>query len=118
MTRRPDGALENDIMRTLWDADGPLSPGDINDVLHSSLAYTTVATVLSRLHTKGLVRRSDGGRGYAYESAIGESELAVRKIGEVLSSASDTRQVLAGFVGSLSRKDIALLRAMLDGGRG
>jgi len=118
MTRRPDGALESDIMRALWDSDGALSPGDINDLLGASLAYTTVATVLSRLHAKGLVSRSDGGRHYVYEPAIGESELAVKKIGEVLASASDSRQVLAGFVGSLSHKDITLLRAMLDGGRG
>ncbi|MEP7046658.1 MAG: BlaI/MecI/CopY family transcriptional regulator [Ilumatobacteraceae bacterium] len=113
MAKRPDGALEHDIMAVLWAADGPLQPGEIKDRLGSELAYTSVATVLGRLHTKGLVKRTESGRAYAYESRIDESQLAVRRIGEVLSSASDKGQVLAGFVGSLSKKDLKALRAML-----
>ena len=113
MTKRPDGALEHDIMAVLWMADGPLHPGDIKLRLGTTLAYTSVATVLGRLHMKGLVRRTESGRAFAYEACIDESQLAVRRIGEVLSSASDKGQVLAGFVGSLSKKDIKSLRAML-----
>ena len=113
MAKRPDGALEHDILAVLWSADGPLLPGEIKSRLSIELAYTSVATVLGRLHTKGLVRRSEAGRAYAYEASIDESQLAVRRIGEVLSSASDKGQVLAGFVGSLSKKDIKALRAML-----
>lgn len=113
MTKRPDGALEREIMTVLWAADGPLQPGEIKDRLPTKLAYTSVATVLGRLHTKGLVRRSESGRAFAYEACIDESRLAARRMGEVLSQASDTGQVLAGFVGSLSKKDIRALRAML-----
>jgi predicted transcriptional regulator len=113
MAKRPGGALEHDILAVLWSADGPLLPGEIKSRLSIELAYTSVATVLGRLHTKGLVCRTEAGRAYAYEASIDESELAVRRIGEVLSSASDKRQVLAGFVGSLSQKDIKALRAML-----
>lgn len=113
MARRPDGALEHDIMMVLWAADGPLQPGDVRDRLTAELAYTSVATVLGRLHIKGLVRRTEAGRSYAYEASVDESQLAVRRIGEVLSSTSDKGQVLAGFVGSLSKKDLAALRAML-----
>ena len=116
MTKRPDGALEHDIMAVLWMADGPLHPGDIKLRLGTTLAYTSVATVLGRLHMKGLVRRTESGRAFAYEACIDESQLAVRRIGEVLSSASDKGQVLAGFVGSLSKKDIKALRAMLGEG--
>ncbi len=114
MTRRPDGALEHEIMSVLWAADHPLQPGDIRDLLSSKLAYTSVATVLGRLHTKDLVHRNEAGRAFAYEAAIDESGLAVRRISEVLSGASDRDQVLAGFVGSLSKKDTKALRAMLD----
>lgn len=113
MARRPDGALEHDIMTVLWTADSPLQAGDINARLGSELAYTSVATVLGRLHSKGLVERTESGRAFAYRAAIDESQLAVRRIGEVLSSASDKAQVLAGFLGSLSKKDIKALRAML-----
>ncbi|MDP2291756.1 MAG: BlaI/MecI/CopY family transcriptional regulator [Actinomycetota bacterium] len=113
MKKRPDGALEHDIMTVLWSADKPLQPGEIKDQLHTALAYTSVATVLGRLQAKGLVTRSGSGRGYAYSASIDESQLAVRRIGEVLSSASDKGQVLAGFIGSLSKKDMTALRAML-----
>ena len=116
MAKRPDGALEHDIMAVLWMAEGPLHPGDIKLRLGTTLAYTSVATVLGRLHVKGLVRRTESGRAFAYEACIDESQLAVRRIGEVLSSASDKGQVLAGFVGSLSKKDITALRAMLGEG--
>ena len=116
MAKRPDGALEHDIMAVLWAADEPMQPGEIQSRLGIKLAYTSVATVLGRLHTKGLVRRTEAGRAFAYEACIDESQLAVRRIGEVLSSASDKAQVLAGFVGSLSKKDIKALRAMLGEG--
>jgi len=113
VAKRPDGALEHDIMTVLWSADAPLQPGEIKDRLATKLAYTSVATVLGRLHAKGLVRRIEAGRAFAYEACIDESRLAARRMGEVLSQASDKGQVLAGFVGSLSKKDIGALRAML-----
>jgi predicted transcriptional regulator len=113
MAKRPDGALEHDIMAVLWAAEGPLQPGDIKARLEAELAYTSVATVLGRLHTKGLVARTESGRAFAYRAAIDESQLAVRRIGAVLESAPDKAQVLAGFVGTLSKKDIRSLRALL-----
>ena len=116
MTKRPDGALEHDIMMVLWAAERPLQPGEIKDRLQTSLAYTSVATVLGRLNAKGLVARTDAGRAYVYEAVVGESELAARRLGAVLSSASDRTAVLAGFVGSLSKRDAASLRKMLGDG--
>ena len=113
MAKRPDGALEHEIMTVLWSADGPLPPGEIKERLTVELAYTSVATVLGRLQVKGLVRRIESGRAFSYEASLDESQLAVRRISEVLSAASDKGQVLAGFVGSLSKKDIKSLRAML-----
>lgn len=114
MTKRPDGALEHDIMTVLWSADGPLQPGEIKDRLKTELAYTSVATVLGRLHAKGLVDRTESGRAFAYAATVDESELAARRIGAVLSSATDRTAVLAGFVGSLSKRDTKALRKMLD----
>ncbi len=113
MAKRPDGALEHDIMAVLWATDRPLQPGDIKDRLETELAYTSVATVLGRLHTKGLVERTESGRAFTYRAAIDESQLAVRRIGAVLESVPDKAQVLAGFVGTLSKKDIKALRALL-----
>ena len=116
--KRPDGALEREIMAVLWASDRPLAPGEIRDLLPTQLAYNSVATVLSRLHSKGLVERSESGRAFTYEAVVDESQLAVRRIGEVYATASDKRQVLAGFLGTLSKKDIAAVRALLDEGDG
>ncbi|MDO8390402.1 MAG: BlaI/MecI/CopY family transcriptional regulator [Actinomycetota bacterium] len=113
MAKRPDGALEHEIMTVLWAADQPLHPAEIRERLATDLAYTSVATVLGRLHAKGLVTRAEAGRAFAYRSSVDESQLATRRIGEVLSAASDRGQVLAGFLGSLSKKDIAALRSLL-----
>ena len=57
----------------LWSADGPLPPAEIKGRLTTDLAYTSVATVLGRLHAKGLVRRSEAGRAFEYEAAVDES---------------------------------------------
>lgn len=116
MAKRPDGALEHDIMKVLWAAKHPLPPGEIRDLLDAELAYTSVATVLGRLQAKGLVERTESGRAFAYQAVVAESELAARRIRDVLSSASDRSAVLAGFVGSLSKRDTKALRAMLDDG--
>ena len=115
MVKRPDGALEHDIMTVLWSARRPLLPGEIKQRLTNDLAYTSVATVLGRLRVKGLVERAESGRAFAYHAVVDESELATRRIGDVLSSASDRTAVLAGFVGSLSKREAKALRTMLDG---
>jgi len=117
MAKRPDGALEHDILAVLWAADGPLQPSDVRDRLDVPLAYTSVATVLSRLHVKGLVTRTESGRAFAYQAAVDEAQLAARRIGAVLSTVTDREAVLAGFVRSLSKKDAKALRALLDGQR-
>ncbi|MFN0027086.1 MAG: BlaI/MecI/CopY family transcriptional regulator [Acidimicrobiales bacterium] len=111
--RRPDGALEADVLRVLWSADEPLTPGEVNAVLGGQLAYTTVMTVLTRLWKKGLVGRVALGRAYAYRAVLTESELATQKMTETLAAASDRASVLAGFVGSLSKRDVGQLRRLL-----
>lgn len=100
-------------MAALWAADGPLQPSEVRSLLPYCLAYTSVATVLSRLCTKGLLRRHEAGRAFAYEPAVAESQLAVNRIQELYASASDKRQVLAGFLGSLPERDLAAVRALL-----
>ena len=114
MTRRPDGALENDVLRVLWAADGPLLPGEINERLDAGYAYTSVATILTRLQAKGLVVRAPAGRAFAYEPAFDEPDLAVRRISELLDSSSDRAQVLTRFIGGLPAREAKAIRALLD----
>lgn len=117
MPRRPDGALEQEIMAVLWAADESLLPAQIRERIPSVLAYTSVATVLTRLQAKGLVEREGVGRAFAYRATVSDSELAVRKMSDALAQASDRGQVLAGFVGSLSPKEARALRSLLERGR-
>ena len=60
--RRPDGALEADVLGVLWASERALTPGEVKAVLGSDLAYTTVMTVLTRLWKKGLANRTANGR--------------------------------------------------------
>lgn len=114
MSRRPDGALETDVLRVLWDAEGPLLPGEINDLLDAGYAYTSIATILTRLQAKGLVTRTPAGRAYAYEATVDEPDLAVRRIGALLDSTSDRALVLSRFIDGLSAREAKALRKMLE----
>lgn len=114
MSRRPDGALEHDVLEALWASDRGLAPGEVLERLGADLAYTSVATVLSRLHTKGLVERRMHGRAYRYRAAVSEGEMVARSIGTALESASDRRAVMSRFVGGLSKRDATTLRSVLD----
>jgi len=73
------GPLERRVMEQLWKR-GPQKVGDILETLNSGarrkLAYTTVMTILVRLHDKGYVSRTQTGRTYTYEAAMDESVLA------------------------------------------
>lgn len=114
MARRPDGALERDVLRILWAADAPLLPGEINDRLDAGYAYTSVATVLTRLQAKGLVVRTPAGRAFAYEAAVDEPDLAVRRISALLDSSSDRAQVLSRFIGGLPPREAKAIKALLE----
>ena len=117
MTRRPDGALERDVMDVLWRSDMPLTPAQVRAELGVDLAYTTVMTVLGRLHEKRRVLREHRGRAYAYSAAASEAELAGEQMNAVLSSANDRVGALSGFVGVLSQRDRSALQRLLGGTR-
>ena len=114
MSRRPDGALESDIMAVLWDADRALTPGDVRGRLTHELAYTTVMTVLGRLVDKGLLQRSQRGRAFAYKPALSQAELTAQRMGDALAGAKDRASALTGFVGGLSKRDAQLLRKAVE----
>lgn len=69
MKRRPYGALERDVLGVLWAASEPMLPAEINERLDAGYAYTSIATILTRLQAKGLVTRTPAGRAYAYRAA-------------------------------------------------
>ena len=61
--RRAAGELEAAVLAVLQAAGSALSPGDVRDRLGGDLAYTTVVTILSRLHDKGSAGAPQGRAG-------------------------------------------------------
>jgi predicted transcriptional regulator len=114
--RRAAGALESEVMTVLQTADKALSPAEVQERLGDGLAYTTVVTILTRLHTKGLLVRAKSGRAYTYAPVSDEPGLAARRMHQVMNGEPDREAVLARFVDSLSGGDEKLLRELL--GRG
>ena len=118
--RRAAGELEAAVLAVLQAAGSPLSPGEVRDRLGGDLAYTTVVTILSRLHAKGVLVRRKAGRAFVYQPVADEPGLAARRMAQVLDAEPDREAVLARFVSGLSGTDEDLLRRMLgeDAGGG
>ncbi|WP_369241455.1 BlaI/MecI/CopY family transcriptional regulator [Streptomyces sp. R21] len=112
--RRPSGELEAAVMAALWAAGAPLTPGRVQLELASGLARTTVTTILSRLHEKGVVGRERQGRGYAYFPVQDAAGLTARRMHTELDRYTDRETVLARFVAQLSPDDEQLLRQLLE----
>jgi predicted transcriptional regulator len=133
--RRAAGALEAEILAILREADGPLSPGEVRQRLgprqapgqqadgqqagaqRGELSYSTVVTIVSRLHAKGLLARQRAGRGFTY-TAVDDASLAASRMRQALGSEHDHDAVLSRFVSGLSGRDAWLLRQLLAGDSG
>ena len=116
-SRRPAGALEAEIVATLWAAGKPLTPKDVQSELGGELAYTTVMTALTRLYEKGVVSREKNGRAYAYTAVLDTPGIAAARMRELLESGGDREAVLASFLGSLSDADERTLLELLRSAR-
>ncbi len=116
--RRAAGELEAAVLAVLQAAGSPLSPGEVRDRLGGGLAYTTVVTILSRLHGKGVLDRRKAGRAFLYAPVADEPGLAARRMAQMLDAEPDREAVLARFVSGLSGKDEELLRRMIGDGGG
>ena len=113
--RRAAGELEAAALAVLQSAGTPLTPAQVRDALQGDLAYTTVVTILSRLHAKGVLTRLRAGRAYLYAPVADEPGLAARRMRGVLDAEADREAVLVRFVSDLSSEDEQVLRRMLEG---
>jgi predicted transcriptional regulator len=86
----------------------------VRERLDDDLAYTTVVTILSRLHGKGVLERSKQGRAFSYTPVADEPGLAARRLTKLLDAEPDREAVLTRFVSSLSDEDEELLRRVLS----
>ena len=117
--RLPMGQLEAGVMRVLWDTGDWMTPGEVNEALadERELAYTTVMTILVRLHEKGSVERERHGRAWAYRPLRTEDEHTAERMAALLEAGSDRTAALARFVEGMTARERAELRRLLDGGR-
>ncbi|MFF7638254.1 BlaI/MecI/CopY family transcriptional regulator [Kitasatospora sp. NPDC008050] len=111
--RRPVGALEAEVLEQLQAAGAPLTAGEVLTRLGSRLAYSTVVTVLTRMHDKGLLTRTKQGRAYAYAPVTDAHGLTARRMRQAMESDPDRKAVLSHFVDDLTPDDEALLRRLL-----
>jgi predicted transcriptional regulator len=118
---RARGALEREVLACLAAAGRALTAGEVLTDLGSGLAYTTVMTTLTRLHTKGVLDRDLSGRAYRYGIAGGpgtvEASLTAHRMLRLLDTGPDRAGVLARFVADLSPQDEQLLADLLTGGQ-
>ncbi|MFE0379945.1 BlaI/MecI/CopY family transcriptional regulator [Streptomyces inhibens] len=112
--RRGQGQLESQVLAALHHSPGPATAAWVQERLGGDLAYTTVMTILSRLHAKQAVTRERSGRAYVWTPAADEAGLAALRMRRVLDGEPDRDAVLTSFVSALSAHDEQLLRALLD----
>lgn len=71
------GHLQLAVLRSLWQR-GAATVNEVHADLHAALelAPTTVATVLRRMETRGLVTHTEEGRQFHYQPLVTEEEVA------------------------------------------
>jgi predicted transcriptional regulator len=112
------GALEQQVMQVLWDCPDELCTRDVlTQLTGPSLAYTTVATVLTNLTRKGMVERVSIGRTWAYRPLHSRSAYAAGLMTQALGTGGDRAESFLHFVQAMSPDDAALLRNLLDAPR-
>lgn len=110
--RRRPGALEAEILGVLTGATAPLAPREVLGRLSAPLAYSTVVTILTRMHAKGQLARHREGRAFRYAPLTDGPSLAADRMSALLGT-SDRATVLRRFVDRLEPGDEELLRRLL-----
>jgi predicted transcriptional regulator len=110
------GELEAAVMELLWAADAPRTVREVHTELTAErpLAYTTVMTVMDKLHRKGWLTREPVGRAYAYTPSVSKDRYTADLMGEALAASSNRGAALLAFLDQLSPDEAAHLRAALD----
>lgn len=114
MARSPQ--LERRVLDTLWQG-GCWSVRDIHAAVDSDLAYTTIATVLDRLHAKGRVHRTKDGVAWQYQATRTREQALAADVGRVLEQANGAPEpFLVAFLDQVEQVDpeaLARLEALI-----
>ena len=114
---RQMGQLEMAVMERLWSyTDGVVVQDVLEDLQRErTIAYTTVLTVLSNLHRKGMVRRVKDGRAYRYWPAYTREQHTAALMEHALAASSDRGAALMHFVEQMPPDEVTQLRQALEG---
>ena len=100
------GPLESTVMDRLWKRGSATVRDIVDDLARTrSLAYTTVMTIMTRLHAKGLLQRVREGKTYVYRPAFTKEEHRERI----------SRELVRGLVNEFGDVALAQFAAELDG---
>lgn len=100
------GPLEAAVMERLWKRGSATVRDVVEDLGRTrALAYTTVMTIMTRLHTKGLLARDRDGKTYVYRPACTREEHRERL----------SRDLVRGLVDEFGELALAHFAAELDG---
>ena len=120
MARQPE--LERRVIETLWQG-GEWSVREVYERVGEGLAYTTIATVLDRLHAKGRVQREKDGVAWRYHATRTREEALAAEVGRVLQRVEGASEpLLVAFLDEVEQRDpsaldrlMALIRARQEG---
>ncbi|MEV6868700.1 BlaI/MecI/CopY family transcriptional regulator [Streptosporangium subroseum] len=109
------GDLESTIMERLWSYHRPASVRDVLEDLRREreIAYTTVMTVMDKLHKKGLLRRKAVGRAYVYETVATREAYTADLMRSSLASSDNQAATLVHFLERLTPEESVALEAAL-----
>ena len=110
------GDLEAAIMDRLWSRRRPASVRDVLEELRQEreIAYTTVMTVMDKLHKKGLLRRQAVGKAYVYETVSSKEAYTARLMRETLAAGGNQAATLVHFLEGMTPEESAALESALQ----
>ena len=109
------GELEQAVMEQIWALDRPSTVREVLDLMapRRPLAYTTVMTIMDRLHRKGLLSRTREGKAYRYQPTADRDAYVAELMAAVLLSTDGGPGALIHFAERLSPEDASVLKDAL-----
>lgn len=111
------GELETSVLEILWAEPRARSVREVASELkrRPALAYTTVLTVLDRLHDKGFVSREKDGRAFLYRPRIAREALMAERAASALGQKGPPpNAVLMAFLDSVESRDPKVLDRLAE----